>query len=121
MLITVPETKYVPKIPEETLRDPEEARYLTGEKKRQVEFERVHTLQLMLEKEQRFVECLRSELAKSNDVKKQEQLVGAERRVQTLQQQLLNLSSHYEQERYRPLSESLPYLHGPRRRIVGIS
>ncbi|XP_046676809.1 rho guanine nucleotide exchange factor 11-like isoform X3 [Homalodisca vitripennis] len=69
-----------------------------GEKKRQVEFERVHTLQLMLEKEQRFVECLRSELAKSNDVKKQEQLVGAERRVQTLQQQLLNLSSHYEQE-----------------------
>lgn len=58
----------------------------------------MHTLQLMLEKEQRFVECLRSDLAKGNDVKKQEQLAGAERRVHTLQQQLLNLSSHYEQE-----------------------
>lgn len=71
---------------------------LQGEKRRQVENERVHTLQLMLEKEQRFVESLRSELAKSNDTKKQEQLAGAERRVQTLQTQLLSLSSHYEQE-----------------------
>ncbi|XP_054285231.1 rho guanine nucleotide exchange factor 12 [Macrosteles quadrilineatus] len=73
-----------------------------GEKKRQVEYERVHTLQLMLEKEQRFVDGLRSELAKTNDIKKQEQLAGAERRVQTLQQQLLNLSSHYEQEPLSP-------------------
>lgn len=66
---------------------------LQFEKKRQMEFQRVHTLNLMLEKEQRFVEALRSELAKSNDSKLQEQLVGAERRVQTVQQQLLNLSN----------------------------
>lgn len=79
---------------------------LQGEKRRQVENERVHTLQLMLEKEQRFVESLRSELAKSNDTKKQEQLAGAERRVQTLQTQLLSLSSHYEQE-VSPLSHRL--------------
>uniref|UniRef100_A0A1B6C0U4 Rho guanine nucleotide exchange factor 12 n=1 Tax=Clastoptera arizonana TaxID=38151 RepID=A0A1B6C0U4_9HEMI len=63
------------------------------EKKRQMEYQRAHTLNLMLEKEQRFVEALRSELVKNNDPKLQEQLVGAERRVQTVQQQLMNLSN----------------------------
>lgn len=68
------------------------------EKMRQLECQRVHTLRLMLEKEQRFVEALRSELAKNNEPKLQQQLAGAERRVQTVQQQLLNLTANSEHE-----------------------
>lgn len=45
----------------------------------------------MLEKEQRYVDALRSELAKNNNPKAQQELVGAERRVRTLQEQLRNL------------------------------
>jgi hypothetical protein len=51
-------------------------------------------LRLMLEKEQRFVEALRSELAKSNEPKVHQELAGAERRVRTLQDQLVNLTMH---------------------------
>ena len=68
------------------------------EKLRQLESQRVHTLRLMLEKEQRYVDSLRSEIAKSNDTKRQQQLNGAERRVQTLQKQLENLTLHAEHE-----------------------
>jgi cell division septum initiation protein DivIVA len=52
----------------------------------------------MLEKEQRFVEALRSELAKSNEQKLHQELAGAERRVRTLQDQLINLTMHAEPE-----------------------
>jgi hypothetical protein len=52
----------------------------------------------MLEKEQRFVEALRSELAKSNEPKLLQELAGAERRVRTLQDQLVNLTMHAEHE-----------------------
>lgn len=67
---------------------------LQHEKLRQLECQRVHTLRLMLEKEQRFVEALRSELAKSNEPKVHQELAGAERRVRTLQDQLVNLTMH---------------------------
>ncbi|XP_071449532.1 rho guanine nucleotide exchange factor 11 isoform X2 [Hetaerina americana] len=59
------------------------------EKLRQLEYQRVRTFQLMLEKEQCYVDRLRSELARSNDPKKTQELANAERRVRTLQQQLL--------------------------------
>ncbi|XP_014249554.1 rho guanine nucleotide exchange factor 11 isoform X3 [Cimex lectularius] len=62
------------------------------EKLRQLEHQKTHTLNLMLEKEQRYVDSLRSQLAKGNDSglesKLQKTLIGAERRVQTLLQQL---------------------------------
>jgi predicted nucleic acid-binding Zn-ribbon protein len=57
----------------------------------------------MLEKEQRYVDALRSELAKSNEPKLLQELKGAERRVGTLQDQLVNLTMHAEHEvRYIP-------------------
>ncbi|XP_046401357.1 rho guanine nucleotide exchange factor 11 isoform X3 [Ischnura elegans] len=59
------------------------------EKLRQLEHQRVRTFQLMLEKEQCYVDRLRSELVRSNDPKKAQELTNAERRVRTLQQQLL--------------------------------
>jgi hypothetical protein len=52
----------------------------------------------MLEKEQRYVDALRSELAKSNEPKLHQELMGAERRVRTLQDQLVNLTMHAEHE-----------------------
>ncbi|CAH0393752.1 unnamed protein product [Bemisia tabaci] len=45
------------------------------EKQRQVECQRVHTLRLMLEKEQRYVEALRSELAKCSDPSSEPKIV----------------------------------------------
>lgn len=63
-----------------------------NEKMRQFEYQRAHTLKLMLEKEQRYVESLRSKRAKCNDsgteAKILQDLVGAERRISTLQSQL---------------------------------
>ena len=65
---------------------------LQHEKKRQLEYQKAHTLKLMLENEQRYVESLRSKLAKSKDPGTesiiQQDLVGDERRVHTLQHQL---------------------------------
>jgi len=73
-------------------------RMLQHEKKRQMECQRVHTLRLMLEKEQRYVEALRSEIARSDEPKVLQELAGAERRVRTLQDQLVNLTMHAEHE-----------------------
>ncbi|KAL0104701.1 hypothetical protein PUN28_016378 [Cardiocondyla obscurior] len=74
------------------------------EKKRQLETQRVHTFQLMLEKEQSYVDKLRSELAKAgtsnsniNVTSVQAELAGAERRVRTLQEQLAAISTANEQ------------------------
>ncbi|XP_067203804.1 rho guanine nucleotide exchange factor 11 isoform X3 [Linepithema humile] len=74
------------------------------EKKRQLETQRVHTFQLMLEKEQSYVDKLRSELAKTgtgsggaNVTAVQAELAGAERRVRTLQEQLTAISTTNEQ------------------------
>ncbi|XP_039306176.1 rho guanine nucleotide exchange factor 11 isoform X2 [Solenopsis invicta] len=71
------------------------------EKKRQLETQRVHTFQLMLEKEQSYVDKLRSELAKvgtasssTNVTTLQTELAGAERRVRTLQEQLAAISTN---------------------------
>ncbi|XP_076650814.1 rho guanine nucleotide exchange factor 2 isoform X2 [Halictus rubicundus] len=70
------------------------------EKKRQLETQRVHTFQLMLENEQSYVDKLRNELAKaaSNggnvNVGLQAELAGAERRVRTLQEQLAAITTH---------------------------
>ncbi|CAK9805241.1 Rho guanine nucleotide exchange factor 12 [Anthophora quadrimaculata] len=71
------------------------------EKKRQLETQRVHTFQLMLEKEQSYVDKLRSELAKAstgsgnvNVVTLQAELAGAERRVRTLQEQLAAITTN---------------------------
>ncbi|XP_033211602.1 rho guanine nucleotide exchange factor 12 isoform X2 [Belonocnema kinseyi] len=70
------------------------------EKKRQLETERVHTIQLMLEKEQSYVEMLRSELAKlgagnTNSIASlQTDLTGAERRVRVLQERLNSVSNN---------------------------
>ncbi|XP_043523811.1 rho guanine nucleotide exchange factor 11 isoform X2 [Frieseomelitta varia] len=71
------------------------------EKKRQLETQRVHTFQLMLEKEQSYVDKLRSELAKAstgsgnvNVVALQTELAGAERRVRTLQEQLAAITTN---------------------------
>jgi hypothetical protein len=52
----------------------------------------------MLEKEQRYVDALRSELAKSNERKLHQELTGAERRVRTLQDQLVSLTMHTDHE-----------------------
>jgi hypothetical protein len=52
----------------------------------------------MLEKEQRYVDALRSELAKSNERKLHQELTGAERRVRTLQDQLVSLTMHADHE-----------------------
>jgi hypothetical protein len=73
-------------------------RMLQHEKRRQLECQRLHTLRLMLEKEQRFVEALQSELAKSNEPTLLQHLAGAERRVQTLQDQLVNFTMHADHE-----------------------
>ncbi|XP_012059743.1 PREDICTED: rho guanine nucleotide exchange factor 11 [Atta cephalotes] len=74
------------------------------EKKRQLETQRVHTFQLMLEKEQSYVDKLRSELAKNGTGSSsthitaiQAELAGAERRVRTLQEQLAAISTTNEQ------------------------
>ncbi|KYQ46909.1 Rho guanine nucleotide exchange factor 12 [Trachymyrmex zeteki] len=74
------------------------------EKKRQLETQRVHTFQLMLEKEQSYVDKLRSELAKTGTSSSsthitavQAELAGAERRVRTLQEQLAAISTTNEQ------------------------
>ncbi|XP_053593711.1 rho guanine nucleotide exchange factor 11 isoform X3 [Microplitis demolitor] len=72
------------------------------EKKRQLETQRVHTFQLMLEKEQSYRDKLRSELAKmgigsgnvSNSSTLQTELAGAERRVRTLQDQLAAITTN---------------------------
>ncbi|XP_034171982.1 rho guanine nucleotide exchange factor 2 isoform X4 [Osmia lignaria lignaria] len=71
------------------------------EKKRQLETQRVHTFQLMLEKEQSYVDKLRSDLAKAstgsgnvNVVALQAELAGAERRVRTLQEQLTAITTN---------------------------
>ncbi|XP_032676783.1 uncharacterized protein LOC116846699 isoform X4 [Odontomachus brunneus] len=73
------------------------------EKKRQLETQRVHTFQLMLEKEQSYVDKLRSELAKTgtgsgnnsvNVTALQNELAGAERRVRTLQEQLAAITTN---------------------------
>ncbi|XP_061927923.1 rho guanine nucleotide exchange factor 11 isoform X2 [Apis cerana] len=71
------------------------------EKKRQMETQRVHTFQLMLEKEQSYVDKLRSELAKAstgsgnvNVVSLQTELAGAERRVRTMQEQLAAITTN---------------------------
>ncbi|XP_034949191.1 rho guanine nucleotide exchange factor 12 isoform X2 [Chelonus insularis] len=72
------------------------------EKKRQLETQRVHTFQLMLEKEQSYVDKLRSELAKlgigsgntSSTTSLQAELAGAERRVRTLQEQLAAITTN---------------------------
>ncbi|KAK6619066.1 hypothetical protein RUM44_003448 [Polyplax serrata] len=65
------------------------------DKLRQLESQRVHTFRLMLEKEQLYVDALRSELAKcidsQSESKIQQELNGATRRVSTLQEQLKNL------------------------------
>ncbi|BES88384.1 Regulator of G protein signalling-like domain [Nesidiocoris tenuis] len=63
-----------------------------NEKLRQFEYQKAHTLKLMLEKEQRYVESLRSKRAKCNDSGTEarilQDLQGAERRILTLQTQL---------------------------------
>ncbi|KAK0168904.1 hypothetical protein PV327_002662 [Microctonus hyperodae] len=73
------------------------------EKKRQLETQRVHTFQLMLEKEQSYVDKLRSELAKAsgsgsgnttNITTLQSELAGAERRVRTLLDQLAAITTN---------------------------
>ncbi|XP_051166448.1 rho guanine nucleotide exchange factor 11 isoform X3 [Leptopilina boulardi] len=70
------------------------------EKKRQLENEKVITIQLMLEKEQSYVDKLRSELAKvgagnSNSIATlQTELNGAERRVRVLQERLNAVSNN---------------------------
>ncbi|XP_066599508.1 rho guanine nucleotide exchange factor 12-like isoform X2 [Prorops nasuta] len=69
------------------------------EKKRQLETQRVHTFQLMLEKEQSYVDKLRSDLAKAgagyanNITAVQAELANAERRVRTLQDQLAAITN----------------------------
>uniref|UniRef100_A0A8D9EQ02 Rho guanine nucleotide exchange factor 12 n=1 Tax=Cacopsylla melanoneura TaxID=428564 RepID=A0A8D9EQ02_9HEMI len=63
------------------------------EKLRQLENQRVHTFRLMLEKELRYVEALRSEIAKGPEPEKHQELCNAERRVRTLQEQLVSLTS----------------------------
>lgn len=51
--------------------------------------ERVQTIRLMLEEEQRYVDTLRSELARNNgDEDKLSKLAHAERNITTLQSQL---------------------------------
>ncbi|XP_046826713.1 uncharacterized protein LOC124427617 isoform X2 [Vespa crabro] len=72
------------------------------EKKRQLETQRVHTFQLMLEKERSYVDKLRSELAKAgacgynvnNVATLQSDLAGAERRVRTLQDRLAAITNN---------------------------
>ncbi|XP_076383350.1 rho guanine nucleotide exchange factor 2 isoform X1 [Megalopta genalis] len=70
------------------------------EKKRQLETQRVHTFQLMLENEQSYVDKLRNELAKTAssggnvNVGLQAELAGAERRVRTLQEQLAAITTN---------------------------
>ncbi|PSN51924.1 hypothetical protein C0J52_06309 [Blattella germanica] len=77
------------------------------EKLRQFECHKVHTLRLMLEKEQRYVDALRSEIAKSNEPRLLQELTGAERRVRTLQDQLVNLSMQAEHEAVNPQVSAL--------------
>ncbi|XP_014614376.1 PREDICTED: uncharacterized protein LOC106792462 isoform X2 [Polistes canadensis] len=72
------------------------------EKKRQLETQRVHTFQLMLEKERSYVDKLRSEIAKAgacgynvnNVATLQSDLAGAERRVRTLQDRLSAITNN---------------------------
>lgn len=60
-----------------------------NEKLRQIQKEREQTIRLMLEEEQRYVDALRSDLARSpGDEKKNAELTNAKRNVSTLQNQL---------------------------------
>jgi hypothetical protein len=72
---------------------------LQHEKLRQLECQREQTFRLMLEKEQRYAEALRSELAKCTDPSNEQQisrdLMGAERRIRTLQEQLNAITSNH--------------------------
>ncbi|XP_034243741.1 rho guanine nucleotide exchange factor 12-like, partial [Thrips palmi] len=76
------------------------------EKKRQLQCERVHTFRLMLEKEQRYVEALRSELARCTDpaseAKFVQELTGAERRVRTLQEKLFSQTTKAHSHNHGP-------------------
>ncbi|XP_025601965.2 rho guanine nucleotide exchange factor 11 isoform X3 [Athalia rosae] len=72
------------------------------EKLRQLETQRVHTFQQMLETEQQYVDSLRSRLAKAgvsgsggnNVTTLQTELAGAERRIRTLQDQLAAITNN---------------------------
>ncbi|XP_065207030.1 rho guanine nucleotide exchange factor 12 isoform X3 [Planococcus citri] len=68
------------------------------EKRRQLECQRLETFRLMVEKEQRYIEALRSELVKCTDPQSEKQisrdLIGAERRLKTLQDQLQGNTSN---------------------------
>lgn len=70
------------------------------DKLRQLETQRVHTFQLMLEKEQLYLDALRCQLAKNldkqNEMKIQQEISGAARRITTLQEQLKNLTAQSE-------------------------
>ncbi|XP_049947782.1 rho guanine nucleotide exchange factor 12 [Schistocerca serialis cubense] len=62
-------------------------------KQREVDSERVHTLRLMLEQEQMYVEKLRSELARAHDAKLVADLRKAENHVRTLEAQIAAFSA----------------------------
>ncbi|XP_020285964.1 rho guanine nucleotide exchange factor 11 isoform X2 [Pseudomyrmex gracilis] len=105
------------------------------EKKRQLETQRVHTFQLMLEKEQSYVDKLRSELAKAgtggggNVSSIQNELTGAERRVRTLQEQLTAISGTTNDQTslclhapsLRTINPTSPHLMHPGIRIHGVT
>ncbi|XP_047037957.1 LOW QUALITY PROTEIN: uncharacterized protein LOC124643134 [Helicoverpa zea] len=61
---------------------------VNSEKQRQLEVSKVHTVRLMLEKEQKFIRDLRNELLKVPDVRKQSQLESAEQRCSKLQHEI---------------------------------
>ncbi|XP_075211643.1 rho guanine nucleotide exchange factor 2 isoform X3 [Lycorma delicatula] len=83
--------------------------------KKQVELEneRLQIVRVMLEHEQNYMEALRSNLARctdsSQEVNLMQQLSGAERRVQTLQQQIVALTSATsdKEQPFLPLSRHL--------------
>ncbi|XP_075987667.1 rho guanine nucleotide exchange factor 2 isoform X2 [Anticarsia gemmatalis] len=58
------------------------------EKQRQLEVSKVHTVRLMLEKEQKFIRDLRNEISKVPDVRKQAELQSAEQRCSKLQHEI---------------------------------
>ncbi|CAB3245269.1 unnamed protein product [Arctia plantaginis] len=61
---------------------------VNSEKQRQLEVSKVHTVRLMLEKEQKFIRDLRNEISKVPDVRKQAELQSAEQRCSKLQQEI---------------------------------
>ncbi|XP_043471753.1 rho guanine nucleotide exchange factor 11 isoform X2 [Leptopilina heterotoma] len=101
-----PASSFSPDSPSRLLRNPRTWRLFAStpvvnhEKKRELETAKVHTIQLMLEKEQSYVDKLRSELAKvgagnSNSIASlQTELNGAERRVRVLQERLKAVSNN---------------------------